>query len=135
MATKDELEKENAELKDKIGGLERELEDALESATSGGGSELAAAQELIKELEAQLEATDANGGDALVQENAELKAENAKLQAALEGSSAKDGGKEARGESMPDFLKPDYTGPVDVHKAEKIAAHRKAEADKDKGKK
>lgn len=124
MATKDELEKENAELKEKIGGLERELEDALESATAGGGDEALAAR--VKELEAQLEDAAANGGDeALAEENAMLKSElskvkgeNEQLQAALDGSNAKDGGKDARGEELPDWKKPEYSGGLTGEQAE-----------------
>lgn len=127
----------NAELvaaKERIAVLEKEQE-GLQGLVSAGNAALIDAQELIKTLEAKLEEASAYGGDeALIQENTALKADNEKLKAALDGGDTREGGKEARGESMPDFLKPDYTGPVDVIKAEKIAAHRKAEADKAKGK-
>lgn len=123
MATKDELEKENEDLKAKLADTKQQLNEALEAATGGGDEALAAR---VKELEAQLEDVAANGGDeALAEENAKLKSElskvkgeNEQLQAALDGSIAKDGGKDARGEEGQDWKKPDYTGSLTIEQAE-----------------
>ena len=108
-----------------------ELEGKLEEATANA-EDAQALKDTIAELEGQLEAAATGGAGGAISEieealneklsenavlTAALSQAKAELQAAQEGSVAKDGGKEARGEEKPAWKKPDYNGPLTADQA------------------
>lgn len=112
-----------AKLEARVAELEQE-----NNALKANAPDVDAMNSRIAELE-QANGDLTKDADAMTSTIDALRAENETLKAAQDGGNAKDVGKAERGEEIPDFLKPDYTGPVDVTKAEKIAAQRKKETE------